>query len=167
MLVWPQSEVDESSPLSAFLYGIFVFGGLAAMTVTMAVVPGILYSHLGKCMKSGDCLSLERDLVKSRDKSVHPCDNFYMHVCNGWNRVNRKVYGNPMMKYQVAYSQNFVTKMLLDDISRRPQRAEQKAKLMLLRCLSRVRLCFKKLFTFTCLHKRSCSSWQTTAEGSY
>lgn len=152
MLVWLQSEEDGSSSFSKILYGIFVFGGQVVLTITMAAARGSLYHQLGNFLKSGDCLPLERDIHNSRGKSVHPCDNFYMHASNGWNRVNRKLHGNPMHKYKVAFSQNFVTKRLMDDTSRRLQRAEQKAKLMLLRCHTKVRLPFIKHFTFTCSH---------------
>ncbi|KAK8760303.1 hypothetical protein V5799_028430 [Amblyomma americanum] len=68
---------DVSSLRSVPRYAVFVAGVAFIASVCLLVVPAAIVSNAASCEGLGKCLSLEKDLLRSLDKSVHPCDDFY------------------------------------------------------------------------------------------
>ncbi|CAN7989938.1 unnamed protein product [Ixodes pacificus] len=131
---WPCPE-DTSRLRSALPYGTFVVAGLAALTVSLVATPVAIFRRLGACRQSSLCTSLERDLLASLNAEVHPCDDFYEHVCGGWDRSQAPKHTNPLVKYEASFENRVVRTLLNRKIPPYPRRSEDKASFLLLRCL--------------------------------
>ncbi|XP_077565072.1 endothelin-converting enzyme 2-like isoform X2 [Haemaphysalis longicornis] len=102
----------------------------------MFVLPLCLLSTAESCRSSHtNCYSLERDILGSIDPSVHPCDDFYRHVCSGWDKRGHQ--GSPQSKYYSDTKRLFIQKMLSRSVPTRSTSALDKASVLLLRCLGR------------------------------
>ncbi|CAN7937398.1 unnamed protein product [Ixodes hexagonus] len=130
------SPEDSSHSRSIFPYSLFVVAELATITVTLGVAPAIIFADLGACRRGSLCISLERDLMASRRAEVHPCDDFYEHVCSGWDRTQAQKYTSPIIKYGASFEQQVVRRLLENKIPSNPLKSEDKASFLLLRCLS-------------------------------
>ncbi|KAH7986750.1 hypothetical protein HPB49_025823 [Dermacentor silvarum] len=124
---------DTSEPDSWRRYSCFV---LIAAFVTSAVLlaPPMLYFER---QRQRSRLSLGRDLERSRDHGVHPCDDFYRHVCSGWDGNLNRRYRTPLAKYSSVFDQRVIKNVLLRRFPSRSAKAEHKASALLLMCLSR------------------------------
>lgn len=40
------------------------------------------------CLTDG-CISTAGQILESRDESIQPCDDFYLHACNNWIQANQ------------------------------------------------------------------------------
>ncbi|KAL3248177.1 hypothetical protein MRX96_056590 [Rhipicephalus microplus] len=69
-------------------------------------------------------------------RHVHPCDDFYGHVCGGWERTGIR-YTSPLSRYKSRFSRSIVNRILLEHIPKRPTNARERAAGFLFRCLSR------------------------------
>ncbi|KAH7973450.1 hypothetical protein HPB49_001045 [Dermacentor silvarum] len=83
-----------------------------------------------------DQFTLDEDLQRSRDHSVHPCDDFYRHVCDRWDRDHSQSYRSPLNKYEALFDGHVIKRLLLRKIPKYPQKAQDKASALLLKCLS-------------------------------
>ncbi|CAN7937400.1 unnamed protein product [Ixodes hexagonus] len=106
------------------------------MTATLVVPLITILESLGSCRRDSVCTSLENDLRLSRDHSVHPCDDFYQHVCGGWDRIPNRKYFTPFVKYEVPFNERRIMSFLRQRIPPKPRTSMQKASLLLLSCLS-------------------------------
>ncbi|CAN7996508.1 unnamed protein product, partial [Ixodes hexagonus] len=130
------SPEDTSHSRSTLLYSVFAVAGLATITVTFGVAPAMIFADLGACRLGSLCTSLEGDLLASRRKEVHPCDDFYEHVCSGWDSTQAQKYKSPLTKYESSFELQVVKKLLESKIPSVPRKSEDKASFLLLRCLS-------------------------------
>ncbi|XP_077492248.1 neprilysin-11-like [Amblyomma americanum] len=125
-------------------YTSFVVGIAAAASSTLFVTPVVLMDWMGKCQQG--CFSLDEDLRRSLDRSVHPCDDFYSHVCHGWDGAKNR-YPAPLDKYRTAFSRRIVKDILLQKVPLRSTKASGKAAGFLFRCLSKGELRNTSIFT--------------------
>ncbi|CAN7937402.1 unnamed protein product, partial [Ixodes hexagonus] len=130
------SPEDTSHSRSISLYSMFAVAGLATVTVTFGVAPAMIFADLGACRQGSLCISFERDLMASRREEVHPCDDFYEHVCSGWDSSQAQEYSSPLIKYDSSFEEQVVKRLLERKIPPNPRRSEDKASFLLLRCLS-------------------------------
>ncbi|CAN7937397.1 unnamed protein product, partial [Ixodes hexagonus] len=98
--------------------------------------PAIVFARLGACRRGSLCISLERDLMASRREEVHPCHDFYEHVCSGWDSSQAKKYTTPLIKYDSSFERQVIKRLLERKIPSNPRKSEDKASFLLLRCLS-------------------------------
>ncbi|CAN8021187.1 unnamed protein product, partial [Ixodes persulcatus] len=122
-------------------YGLFVGAGLLVMSVTLVIPSVAIFTTLGACEQDSVCTSLENDLQSSRDHSVHPCEDFYEHVCRGWDRQPNKKYIVPYIKYEMPFNKRRIQNLFQVRIPEQPRTSEHKAALLLLRCLSQQSSC--------------------------
>ncbi|KAH7974046.1 hypothetical protein HPB49_008876 [Dermacentor silvarum] len=126
---------DRSGASSCPRYSCFVLLAILVMTATLLVTPALLLTRLDPWRR--DHFTLDEDLQRSRDHSVHPCDDFYRHVCTRWNRDHLQGYTSPLDKYEVLFDAHVIKRHLLRRIPQHPVRAQDKASALLLKCLSR------------------------------
>ncbi|XP_077511050.1 uncharacterized protein LOC144121615 [Amblyomma americanum] len=129
---------DVSSLRSVPRYAVFVAGVAFIASVCLLVVPAAIVSNAASCEGLGKCLSLEKDLLRSLDKSVHPCDDFYQHVCGGWDDPVSGHDKSPSERYSGHFKDNFLWNMLRRKIPQRPLTAADKVSFMLLSCLKQL-----------------------------
>ncbi|KAL1441586.1 hypothetical protein MTO96_008549 [Rhipicephalus appendiculatus] len=127
--------IDFAGAESVPRYVLFVLFGATVMSAVLVVVPGALLLHRRPCGRLGGCYSLQRELVASIDYSVPPCDDFYRHVCGGWDRLYATMRGEPASWYEEVFMDTFLWKLMQRTIPRRPVRAMDKAASMLLHCV--------------------------------
>ncbi|KAL1425828.1 hypothetical protein MTO96_018811 [Rhipicephalus appendiculatus] len=135
--IGPLSPVlkDTSRASSCPRYSCFVLPALLVTTTTLLVTPALLLTRLDPWKR--DQFTLDEDLRRSRDYSVHPCDDFYQHVCGHWDRDVVRGYWSPAQKYEHLFHSRLIKRHLLRQIPKNPVRARDKASALLLKCLSR------------------------------
>ncbi|KAK8765926.1 hypothetical protein V5799_029052, partial [Amblyomma americanum] len=70
------SPPEDASHAGRYLrYASFAVSLSAAVSATLVVTPVVLLGRLKTCRDG--CLTLDEDLRRSLDTSVHPCDDFY------------------------------------------------------------------------------------------
>ncbi|KAK8763361.1 hypothetical protein V5799_034030 [Amblyomma americanum] len=127
--------LEDASHAGRYLrYASFVVSLAAATSATLVVTPVVLLGRLKTCRDG--CLTLDEDLRRSLDTSVHPCDDFYGHVCKGWDSSDN-LYLDPLEKYRAAFSRRLVREILLQKIPDHSIRSRGKAAGFLFRCLSK------------------------------
>ncbi|KAL1447760.1 hypothetical protein MTO96_028335 [Rhipicephalus appendiculatus] len=129
-----QPEEDTSYAGRWLRYASFVVTVAVTMSATLFTVPVALMAGVGACPHG--CHSLAKDLRFSLNESVHPCDDFYWHVCSGWEGTGIR-YTSPLSRYKSRFSRSLVNRILLEHIPKRPTTARERAAGFLFRCLSR------------------------------
>ncbi|XP_070396748.1 uncharacterized protein [Dermacentor albipictus] len=125
---------DTSGASSCPRYSCFVLLAVLFTTATLLATPALLLTRLDPWRR--DHFTLDEDLQHSRDYSVHPCDDFYRHVCSSWNRYHPQGYWSPLAKYQRLFDAQVIKRHLLRHIPKHPVRAQDKASALLVKCLS-------------------------------
>ncbi|KAH7954492.1 hypothetical protein HPB49_019159 [Dermacentor silvarum] len=128
-------EEDTSHAGRWLRYTSFVAALAVAMSATLFTVPVALIARLGSCPHG--CFSLPKDLSSSLNGSVHPCDDFYGHVCSGWDNSARVRYLSALDMYSAKFSRTIIKSILLEHIPARSTTARGKAAGFIFRCLSR------------------------------
>ncbi|XP_075526592.1 uncharacterized protein LOC142558330 [Dermacentor variabilis] len=126
---------DSSSTGSALHYAAFVALVASLVSASLLVTPAVLFWVLGSAGCGARCFSLEEDLLASINHSVHPCDDFYRHVCGGWESVRKRRHDVPMFKYRRYADRQVVSTLLGRTVPRAPKSALDKAAVFLLHCL--------------------------------
>ncbi|KAH6921507.1 hypothetical protein HPB50_001988 [Hyalomma asiaticum] len=129
------SPADTSCAESALRYVAFVVLVAFSMTACLLATPGLLLHVVGSGGCGARCFSLEHELLASIDHSVHPCDDFYRHVCGGWESVGERRHDVPIHKYRRYADRQVIRTLLSRAIPRRPKSALDKAAVFLLHCL--------------------------------
>ncbi|XP_054924909.1 uncharacterized protein [Dermacentor andersoni] len=124
---------DTSEPGCWRRYSCFV---LLTAFVTSAVLLAPLMLHLER-QRQRSRTSLLRDLQRSRDHGVHPCDDFYRHVCSGWDGNLNRRYRTPLATYSSVFDERVIKSVLRRRFPSRSAKAQDKASAFLLTCLSR------------------------------
>ncbi|XP_070396754.1 uncharacterized protein [Dermacentor albipictus] len=125
---------DTSGASSCPRYSCFVLLAVLFTTATLLATPALLLTRLDPWRR--DHFTLDEDLQRSRDHSVHPCDDFYRHVCSSWDRYHPQEHWSPLRKYQRLFEEQVIKRHLLRHIPKHPVRAQDKASALLLKCLS-------------------------------
>ncbi|KAL3220666.1 hypothetical protein MRX96_050307 [Rhipicephalus microplus] len=131
----PEAPADLSCAESALRYGSFVVLAAFSATATLLVTPALLLHVAGSAGCGDKCFSLEDELLASIDHSVHPCDDFYRHVCGGWESVRGRRHDVPVHKYRRYADRQVINTLLGRAIPRWPESALDKAAVFLLHCL--------------------------------
>ncbi|KAL1472275.1 hypothetical protein MTO96_039448, partial [Rhipicephalus appendiculatus] len=131
----PEPPTDLSSAEAVLRYVTFVVLGAFSMTATLLVTPALLLHFVGSAGCGARCFSLEDELLASIDHSVHPCDDFYRHVCGGWESVSGRRHDVPVYKYRRYADRQVISTLLSRAIPRRPKSALDKAAVFMLHCL--------------------------------
>ncbi|KAL3227670.1 hypothetical protein MRX96_024037 [Rhipicephalus microplus] len=116
-------------------YASFVLGVGVTMSAALITPPVLLIARFRACEHG--CQSLAEDLARSVSHKVHPCDDFYKHVCTGWDRAKIR---SPLDNYRAAFSRRIIRSMMLNKVPTRSTKARGKAAGFVYRCLSRVEL---------------------------
>ncbi|XP_075547474.1 neprilysin-1-like [Dermacentor variabilis] len=124
---------DSSGPESVTRYVLFVL--FAAATVIVVVAPGALLLRTRPCRNLSGCYSLQRDLLASIDNRVPPCDDFYWHVCGGWDRQYATTRGQTASWYEEVFMDVFLWKIMQRIVPKTPVKTLDKAASMLLHCV--------------------------------
>ncbi|KAH6930204.1 hypothetical protein HPB50_011788 [Hyalomma asiaticum] len=136
--VLPRQEpraFDKSHAGRSLRYVSFVLGLGATVSAALFTPPLLFMARFGACERG--CQSLAKDLSRSISHKVHPCDDFYEHVCSGWDSTKVQ---SPLSNYQAAFSRRIVKDMMLKKIPSRSTTAWGKAAGFIYRCLSRVEI---------------------------
>ncbi|XP_075722830.1 uncharacterized protein LOC119168431 [Rhipicephalus microplus] len=130
---WRLSKHDTSHAGCWMRYTSFVLGVAAVASSTLFTAPVVFMARINSCHHG--CLSLEHDLKASLNHNIHPCDDFYSHVCSGLDSKQ----GHPSLnKYSIAFSRSVLKTMLLGKIPTLSKNVRAKAARFMLRCLSKV-----------------------------
>ncbi|XP_070396750.1 uncharacterized protein [Dermacentor albipictus] len=125
---------DTSGASSCPRYSCFVLLAVLFTTATLLATPALLLTRLDPWRR--DHFTLDEHLLRSRDHSVHPCDDFYGHVCSSSIRYHPQGYWSPLRKYQRLFDVQVIKRHLLRHIPKHPVRAQDKVSALLLKCLS-------------------------------
>ncbi|XP_070396751.1 uncharacterized protein [Dermacentor albipictus] len=125
---------DTSGASSCPRYSCFVLLAVLFTTATLLATPALLLTRLDPWRR--DHFTLDEDLQRSRDHSVHPCNDFYRHVCSSWDRDHPQGFRSPLGKYRRLFDAQVIKRHLLRHIPKHPVRAQDKASALLLKCLS-------------------------------
>ncbi|XP_070397034.1 uncharacterized protein [Dermacentor albipictus] len=104
---------DTSEPGCRRRYSCFV---MLTAFVTSAVLLAPLMLHLER-QRQRSRASLLRDLQRSRDHGVHPCDDFYRHVCSGWDGNLNRPYRTPLATYSSAFDERVIMRCPASPVS--------------------------------------------------
>ncbi|KAH8029793.1 hypothetical protein HPB51_004798 [Rhipicephalus microplus] len=126
---------DTSCAASCPRYSCFVLPAVFVTTTTLLTTPALLLTRLDPWKR--DQFTLDEDLQHSRNHSVHPCNDFYQHVCGQWDRDQTRSYLTPLQKYEHMFHGQTIKRHLLRHVPKNPTRAQDKASVLLLKCLSR------------------------------
>ncbi|KAL1426462.1 hypothetical protein MTO96_003461 [Rhipicephalus appendiculatus] len=126
---------DKSHAGHSLRYASFVFGLGVTMSAALFTPPVLFIARLRACEHG--CQSLAEDLSRSISHKVHPCDDFYKHVCAGWDSAKMR---SPLDNYKAAFSRRIVRSIMLNKIPTRSTTAWGKAAGFIYRCLSRVEM---------------------------
>ncbi|XP_072140469.1 uncharacterized protein [Dermacentor andersoni] len=74
---------DTSCEASCARYSCFVLLAVLVATTTLLATPALLLTRLDPWRR--DHFTLDEDLRRSRDHSVHPCDDFYRKSSATWS----------------------------------------------------------------------------------
>ncbi|KAL3214734.1 hypothetical protein MRX96_034713 [Rhipicephalus microplus] len=127
--------IDFSGAESVPRYVLFVLFGATMMSAVLVVVPGALLLRRRPCSRLGGCYSLQRELLASIDNSVPPCDDFYGHVCSGWDRRHAAARGAPASWFEENFMDAFLWRLMQRTVPQTPVKAMDKATSMLLHCV--------------------------------
>ncbi|XP_065301949.1 uncharacterized protein [Dermacentor albipictus] len=130
-----EALTDSSSTGSVLHYSAFVALVASLMSASLLVTPAVLLRVLGSAGCGARCFSLEEDLLASINHSVHPCDDFYRHVCGGWESVRKRRHDVPLFKYRRYADRQVISTLLGRTVPRAPKSALDKAAVFLLQCL--------------------------------
>ncbi|XP_075543761.1 uncharacterized protein LOC142578246 [Dermacentor variabilis] len=125
-------EEDTSHAGCWLRYVSFVVPIAMAMSATLFTFPTILVARIGACQRG--CFPLPKDLILSLNRNVHPCDDFYGHVCSGWDAEHG--HRTPIDRYRITFTRRVINAILLENTPRRSTKAKGKAAGLLFRCLS-------------------------------
>ncbi|XP_050031973.2 uncharacterized protein [Dermacentor andersoni] len=133
---WRRSPApkDTSCEASCARYSCFVLLAVLVATTTLLATPALLLTRLDPWRR--DHFTLDEDLRSSRDHSVHPCDDFYRHVCSNWDANSRR-RSPPLSKYKAIFDSHVVKRHLLRSLPKHSHRARDKATALLIKCFSR------------------------------
>ncbi|KAH6923182.1 hypothetical protein HPB50_024605 [Hyalomma asiaticum] len=126
---------DRFGPHACARYSCFVLLTALVTTTTLMATPALLLKWLGPWKQY--YYSLERDLRRSRDHSVHPCDDLYRHVCSGWDSSDRRRDRLLLVKYKVAFGDEVVNSNLMRPLPKHSTKARDKVAALLMGCLRR------------------------------
>ncbi|KAL1441585.1 hypothetical protein MTO96_008548 [Rhipicephalus appendiculatus] len=127
--------IDFSGADNVPRYVLFVLFGVTMVSAALVVVPTALLLRSRPCSRLGGCYSLQRELLASIDSSVPPCDDFYRHVCSGWDRRYATTRGEPASWYKEIFMDIFLWKLMQRTVPPTPVKAMDKAASMLLHCV--------------------------------
>ncbi|KAL1419578.1 hypothetical protein MTO96_025315 [Rhipicephalus appendiculatus] len=132
---WRLSKYDTSHAGCWVRYTSFVLGVAAVVSTALFTAPVFFLARINSCQRG--CFSLEHDLKASLNHNIHPCDDFYGHVCSGWDSKQGHLTP-PLNKYSTAFSRSVIKTMLLEKIPVLSKNARAKAARFMLHCLSKL-----------------------------